>query len=118
MVVDDQVDIADTIAEVVKIFGHQSTVSYHPADAIALANKTAVDVFILDVGLPTMDGYALGALLKETRPKAVFIGHSAWPVDTKRELETGFYFAEYLRKPTDINQLAGVLNAVALGIFE
>jgi CheY-like chemotaxis protein len=59
LVVDDNEDAADLLAEVLRADGHEVEVAYHSADALARAASFRPEVALLDIGLPTMDGYAL-----------------------------------------------------------
>lgn len=65
LVVDDNEDAADLLAEVLRADGHAVEVSYHPTDALVRAARFLPEVALLDIGLPTMDGYALFARLRE-----------------------------------------------------
>lgn len=92
MVVDDAADSAYALATILEMWGYRSVVATDPYTAIALAKGEAVDVFILDIGMPGMDGYELGAALKKEFVVAGFVGNSTWPRDLKREAARGFAF--------------------------
>ena len=56
LVVDDNVDAAESLALLLRLQGHELHVAYDGPTALAAAENSA-DVVILDIGLPRMDGY-------------------------------------------------------------
>jgi signal transduction histidine kinase/ActR/RegA family two-component response regulator len=110
LVVDDNVDAANTMAMLLEAAGHRVTVAHDPQEALRRAQAAAFDACLLDIGLPGMDGHALagrlralpatgGALLVAVtgygQPDAVQAGASA--------------FDAYLLKPADPVQLFALL---------
>jgi PAS domain S-box-containing protein len=59
LVVDDQRDVADTLAALIEGLGHEVRVVYDASEALDLARRVAVDVIIADIGMPGMSGYDL-----------------------------------------------------------
>lgn len=59
LIVDDNVDAADTLARLVEIWGHEAHVVYSGAAAMALPATYEPDVLLLDLAMPAMDGYEL-----------------------------------------------------------
>lgn len=82
---------------------------HDPYTAIVLAKSEPVDVFVLDIGLPGMDGYDLGASLAKKYPHAGFIGNSAWVRDWHRETAVGFSFDAFAHKPIGFKALEKLL---------
>src|SRR5262245_3781424 len=65
LVVDDTRDAADTLALLVRIWGHQPLVAYDGPTALDLARTQAPDVALLDIGLPGgMDGYEVARRIR------------------------------------------------------
>jgi two-component system CheB/CheR fusion protein len=64
LVVDDNADAADTLAINLRLHGHTVWVAYDGSRALALADELPLDVVILDVGLPGMDGYQVARALR------------------------------------------------------
>ncbi len=64
LVVDDNVDAADSLAMILSLDGHQVRCAYAAREAIALARSFQPDVALVDIGLPEMDGYQLAGLLR------------------------------------------------------
>ncbi len=54
--VDDNADAADSLAEIVRLLGHDVEVSYDGPSAISKVRKNRPDVLLCDVGLPGVSG--------------------------------------------------------------
>ena len=64
LVVDDQHDIAETIAAYLELSGCQVRTAADGLQALALASEFLPDVVLLDIGLPEMDGYEVARRLR------------------------------------------------------
>ncbi|HEX2688193.1 MAG TPA: ATP-binding protein, partial [Kofleriaceae bacterium] len=65
LIVDDNVDAAQTLHEFLTAVGHESAVAYDGVAALELAASFRPDTAVLDIGLPVMDGYELARKLRE-----------------------------------------------------
>ena len=68
LVVDDNVDAADSLAMLLRLHGHEVQVARTGPTALEMASASRPDVVLLDVGLPGMDGYHVAKRLRE-RPE-------------------------------------------------
>ena len=114
MVVDDNIDAAETLAALLDAYGHEVTVLTDTGAAINAAALDRFDIFILDIGLPGMDGYELARQL-QARPDhagALFIALTGYgqPGDRVRSKDAGF--AHHFVKPADPQSLIEALAAV------
>lgn len=112
LIVDDNADAAHMLCVLLEIMGHDVRAVNDPRTSIPLAEALPPGVFILDIGMPGMDGYTLGRELKKNHPKAVYIGHSAWKRDPAREEEIGFSFDYFLQKPMSLNECLQLLEVI------
>lgn len=71
LVVDDELDLAETICELLEQQGWQAQAARSGEDAIRLLDRTDPDLIIADIKMPGMDGPALHAWLAEHRPEFV-----------------------------------------------
>jgi PAS domain S-box-containing protein len=112
LVVDDNQDAADTLADLVRMLGHEAEVAYDGPGALRVAREQAPDVVLCDIGLPGMDGYEVARQLRRLSPNAVRVvavtGY-AQPEDVARALHAGF--DGHLAKPPDPAQLEALLRA-------
>jgi CheY-like chemotaxis protein len=65
LVVDDNVDAAQLLAELVEVNGHRAVIAYDGPSALE-ARRFGPEVALLDIGLPVMDGYELALQLRWT----------------------------------------------------
>jgi signal transduction histidine kinase/ActR/RegA family two-component response regulator len=71
LVVDDNQDAAELIADVLRAAGHEVLVANDAFEALSIIDRSAPSVVVLDIGLPVMNGYELAARVRET------LGHYA-----------------------------------------
>jgi PAS domain S-box-containing protein len=112
LIVDDNQDAADLLAEMLGGLGHVTRVAYDGPAALKVATTFAFDVGFLDIGLPGMDGYELaGRLRGETegaRQWLVALTGYGQGSDRQRSTEAGF--DEHLVKPIALRTIVSVLD--------
>ena len=112
LVVDDNVDLAESLRDVLEIAGHRATVATGAVQALELAAAVVPDVVILDIELPVMDGYEL-ALRLRSLPQltdCLFIGMTGYSRshDGRQSQESGFQ--HHLVKPVDVDRLLKIVS--------
>lgn len=66
LVVDDEVDIANMLAEYFRMEGYEVTTAHGGAEALAAASaESALGIILLDVNMPGMDGFEVCRRLRE-----------------------------------------------------
>ena len=114
MIVDDDRDGADSLAEVFRLFGHQVKVAYTPTTAVIEAGSFTPDVVLMDIGIPGLDGYRLARRLCDLfdrRPVLVAVtGYGGLEDRSRRE-----GFDHHVVKPADPSALLALLGAHASG---
>ncbi|MDI1429631.1 hybrid sensor histidine kinase/response regulator [Polyangium sorediatum] len=93
LVVDDNRDAAQMLAEVLTSHGHEVVVAHDGPQALALAATFRPEIGILDIGLPVMDGYELALELRTTygeRITLVAVTGYGQEHDKRRAFEAGF----------------------------
>jgi PAS domain S-box-containing protein len=110
LVVDDNRDAADTLADLVQVLGHEAVVAYDGPGALKLARERPPDVVLCDIGLPGMNGYELAKALRQERIGAQLIAVSGYaqPEDVKRASEAGF--DGHLAKPVRPEEIERLLS--------
>lgn len=68
LVVDDEVEVAELISEILKKEGFSVEVANSGEDAIQLLEKTSFDVLLSDLNMPNVDGRAMFEHLRESHP--------------------------------------------------
>ena len=112
LVVDDNRDAAELLADSLRSLGHVVRVATDGPSALELVRQFTPDVALLDLGLPVMDGFELAERLKrEPELKAmglVAITGYGQDVDRRRSEDAGFH--AHLVKPVDIHALNELIH--------
>ncbi len=111
MVVDDNVDAAETLALVLRMLGSEVRVAHAGPAALDLADGFPPDVVFLDLGLPGMDGYEVARQFR-ARPttataRLVALTGYGQPEDKARSHLAGF--EQHLVKPVAPEALRSLL---------
>ena len=111
MVVDDNVDAADTLAALLKAAGHQVSVEYLSTLVVERARVELPDVCLIDIGMPGLDGNELARRLSRQREtkncKLIALSGYGQPEVKDEAIEAGF--GHYLVKPLNTAKLATIL---------
>ena len=111
LVVEDDEDMAQFNARLLKRQGYDTKVAYSAANARALFNDSLPDLFILDIGLPDGDGFSLcKELRKKTDAPVLFLSGKSETSDKITGLGTGGDY--YLTKPYDKNEFIAVVQSL------
>lgn len=114
LVVDDNVDAAGMLSEVLQLLGHRAYTAHSGHSALALARDKQPEAVLLDIGLPGMDGYAVArALRKEaqgSRLLLVALTGYGQPEDRRKSQAAGFDY--HLVKPVPIAEMARILTTL------
>lgn len=111
LIVEDNVDAADSLREALEFCEHQVEVAYDGPAGLAKARQFHPDIVLCDIGLPGMDGYEFARavraddVLKGTYLAAV--SGYAREEDLQRAREAGF--DRHLAKPPDLARLNEVM---------
>lgn len=73
LLVDDNVDAVQTLAEYLELIGYVTATATHPDDALVMLSEFDPDIVILDIGLPGMSGYELATLIRNNARQAPFM---------------------------------------------
>ena len=110
LIVDDNVDAADFLAELLRSWGHDVRVAYDPGAAICACTGRAPELAILDIGLPGMDGYQLAQQLRQLPGCGELdcIALTGFGQETDKARSEAAAFIGHLVKPIDAQQLLQV----------
>ena len=73
-----------------------------------------VDLILMDIQMPEMDGYQATKIIKDIRPQVPVIAQTAYAMTGEREKILAAGFDEYLSKPIQIKELLQLLNKFLL----
>jgi len=111
LIVDDNVDAAQTLRDVLQLSGHTVAVAHDGPASLDMFEAFDPDVCLLDIGLPMMDGYELA---RRIRAKANghgirLVAITGWGQDTDRQRSRDAGFDLHLTKPVDLDDLEAAL---------
>ncbi len=117
LVVDDNRDGADSLAEMLRILGNDTRTAYDGEEAVAAAADYRPDVVLLDIGLPRLNGYeACRRIRAQPGGKGVIlIAQTGWGQEEDIRLSREAGFDRHLVKPVDPYDLMQVLADMPVG---
>jgi len=112
LVVDDNVDAAESIALILRLSGYEAACVFDGPAALDAANDYPPDVFVLDIGLPGMTGYELARKLRQQprfrkTPIVAVTGYGQYD-DRQKSRQAGFDY--HLTKPVNPDVLQVLLT--------
>jgi signal transduction histidine kinase/HAMP domain-containing protein len=113
LVVEDNVDAAESLAEALALGGHEVVVAFRGGEGIEKARAWRPDVLVCDIGLPDMEGHEVARAIRgDPALNSVFLvalSGYALPDDVRKASEAGF--DEHLAKPPNLARLKDLLAA-------
>ncbi len=115
LVVDDSRDAADICATLLELSGHRVETAYSGRRALEVAEKFHPHVFLLDIGLPDIDGYQLARTIRSTPwgQSAVLVAITGWGQEEDRRRAAAVGFDHHLTKPVAAEALDALLRSLS-----
>lgn len=110
LVVDDNVEAADSLTRLLNQIGHQVASAYDGISALDLARELQPQVVVLDLGLPGLSGFEVAKRLRqEFGSKVLLLALSGYGQedDHRRSKQAGF--DRHFNKPLDFDALMAAL---------
>jgi signal transduction histidine kinase len=111
VIVDDNADIRDALAEVLSNLGLVVFRAQDGEEALRVVDDVHPDVCVIDVGLPGMNGYDLVRRLRadgRAAPRLIALTGYGTEQDRARARDAGF--DHHLTKPADLDQLVSLIR--------
>jgi PAS domain S-box-containing protein len=113
LVVEDNIDAGETLAEILAAHGHRVHVARDGRSGVELARQLRPDVVVCDIGLPDLDGYAVARALRGDpalgATRLIALTGYAQPEDRERARDAGF--DAHVAKPPDLDELMSAIAA-------
>ena len=112
LVVDDEPGVRDLISDALNLVGLSSITAAHGMEALTTLRDNQVDLMILDINMPTMDGYEVLERMRDqgSRTPVIVLTARLDREDTKRAFQLGA--DDFVRKPFGIEELTLRVNAI------
>ena len=104
LVVDDHVDSAESMGELLKLEGHSICYAYEGHSALEKVKAFNPDVALLDIGLPGLDGYELARRMRadEKFKHIVLIALTGYGQDKNRARSKDAGFDHHMSNPSNL----------------
>ncbi|WP_157778908.1 response regulator [Massilia violaceinigra] len=115
MVIDDHFDAARMLRMVLEEGGHRVRVEWDPFRVLARAAEEDIDVFLLDIGLPGMDGNELAQTIRAIprAASATLVAVTGRGKEYGRAAALAAGFDHYFVKPANLGELLALLSEIA-----
>lgn len=112
LIVDDSIDAAVALAEVLGDFGYVTRVAHDGVTALREAGEFLPQVVLLDIGLPRMDGFELAQRLRQEAglSGAQIIAVTGYGTDSDRARSRAAGIDAHLVKPIDTDRLRRLME--------
>lgn len=112
LVVDDNVDAANTLHDLLDLDGFEVTTVYDGVAAVAAAETFQPEIVVMDIGMPGLDGYDAARLMRQQPSGAgmVLIALTGWGQATDKKRAGLAGFDHHLVKPVDYDTLMQCLQ--------
>jgi CheY-like chemotaxis protein len=113
LVVDDNVDAADSLCLLMRAMGHETRAVYDGPGAIVAAEEFNPGVVMLDIGMPIMSGYQVARALRNTKSTATIVAVTGWGHEAAKRQTREAGFDHHLVKPVAEGDLIELLSLLA-----
>lgn len=115
LVVDDNVDIAESLSALLELQGCKVRVAHGGEAGLELAHRVGPDLIFLDIGLPGMNGYEVARKIGEERDgdRPLLVALTGYGQDSDREKAAEAGFDRHLVKPARLEQIREILDEFA-----
>ena len=114
LVVDDQVDVAQSLKDLLSLMGQDTHIAFDGPEALRAAKSFKPELIFLDIGMPGMTGYDVARTLRaeaET-PKPTLIAVTGWGDEQNISLAREAGFDRHLTKPVDPLEIEQILQTL------
>jgi signal transduction histidine kinase/CheY-like chemotaxis protein len=112
LVVDDNVDAAEALGELLRDFGHEVVTAHDGARALDQARLHRPEIVLLDISMPEMDGFEVAKRIRGDLGlgDALLIALTGYGEDRHRRLAREAGFDQHVTKPVDASKLEELLK--------
>jgi signal transduction histidine kinase len=112
LVVDDNVDAAEALGELLRDYGHEVATAHDGTRALDQARLHRPDIVLLDISMPEMDGYEVAKRIRGELGlgDAILVALTGYGEDRHRRLAREAGFDQHVTKPVDVSKLEELLK--------
>jgi CheY-like chemotaxis protein len=112
LVVDDNVDAADSMAALLSMMGHEIRTAHDGEQAIEVAQSFEPDVILMDIGMPKMDGLEAARRIRKLalRKQPKIAALTGWGQEADRRGSSEAGIDRHLVKPVELQAVTQLLE--------
>ena len=112
LVVDDNVDAAEALGELLRDYGHEVATAHDGSHALDHARIHRPEIVLLDISMPEMDGYEVAKRIRGELGlgDALLVALTGYGEDRHRRLAREAGFDQHVTKPVDASKLEDLLK--------
>jgi signal transduction histidine kinase len=112
LVVDDNVDAAEALGELLRDYGHEVATAHDGSRALDHARLHRPEIVLLDISMPEMDGYEVAKKIRGELGlgDALLVALTGYGEDRHRRLAREAGFDQHVTKPVDASKLEDLLK--------
>ncbi len=116
LVVDDNVDAAESLGDLLSLYGHETRVADSGAAALAIVREFKPMLVFLDIGMPGMNGHDTARRMRADDPSGymTLVALTGWGAESDRAKSKEAGFDYHFTKPVELDRVDNVLQQVAL----
>lgn len=113
LVVDDNVDSAESLAAFLRMHGHSTKVAHTPSTAFPIFAEFRPEIIFLDIGLPEMNGYEVARRLRASPEggDVCLVAITGWGGEADKGNAKAVGFNAYLTKPVDLTAVQALVRS-------
>jgi CheY-like chemotaxis protein len=110
LVVDDNIDAAEALAELLREYGHNVRTAHGAGSGINEALRMRPEIVLLDISMPDADGYEVARRLRTDLSGAILVALTGYGERRHRQKSREAGFDHHLTKPVDMHELEKLLT--------
>jgi len=101
LIADDNIDAADSLAELLRLDGHEVHVAYDGEEALAAFSRVQPEAALLDVGMPRLSGLEVVRAIRKnpSGQRATLIAVTGWGQERDKHIALEAGFDHHMTKP-------------------
>ena len=107
LVVDDNVDAAESAAEILRLLGNEVSVVHDGLSAVHAVEVWQPEIVLLDIGLPGIDGYEVAKRVRQSAfgKNVMLVALTGWGQDQDKQRTSDSGFDQHWVKPVGLDKL-------------
>ncbi len=116
LLIDDEEEFVTTLSERLLLRGFKTYTAFNGETALGFLEENEVDIIVLDLKMPGMDGMEVLRKIRETDQRVMVIIQTGHGTDKEKEEIAQLEVSSFLRKPVDIEELIVSLQDAAAAL--